>query len=92
MIIYQNTFLIFLCLNFLKFHIHLIFMQHAKKENAKEDKIRKEAKLISEEIAHRFNLKTIRFMAYTLSKIVRRLFRHIYVNKEGVAEVSMLTF
>lgn len=54
---------------------------------ATED-IQEEASAILEEMAHRLQLSTVRFFAFTLSKVFKTLFRSIRVNEEGIQRVS----
>ena len=58
-----------------------------EREGVKRRNVEKKAKYIVDEIAHTFNLKTIRFMAFALSKIVKRLFKHLFVNRNGIEKV-----
>ena len=48
----------------------------------------KEASEILDEMAHNFDLRAVRAMAYPLLKTFKAIFSRIYVNKEGVQEVS----
>eukprot|EP00111_Clytia_hemisphaerica_P017841 TCONS_00052753-protein len=47
-----------------------------------------EAAQIIDEIAHTFSLGTIRFMAYSLIKIIKKLFQRVLVNKEGIKQFN----
>ena len=58
-----------------------------EKEGMKRSKVEKKANQIIDEIAHTFNLRTIRFMAFALSKIVKRLFKHVFINRTGIEKV-----
>lgn len=49
-----------------------------------------EAAAILEEMAHRLQLSTVRFFAFSLTKAFKTLFRSICVNEEGVQRVSRL--
>ncbi|KAL0163944.1 hypothetical protein M9458_039697, partial [Cirrhinus mrigala] len=46
--------------------------------------VAEEASLILDEMAHRLQLSTVRFFAFTLSKAFKRLFRSVCVNEEGI--------
>lgn len=46
--------------------------------------VREDARTILEEMAQNLQLGFIRLMAYTLSKVFKRLFSHIFVNIEGL--------
>ena len=67
---------------------YIFIFQVCEEEGSKRGKVAKKAKEIVDEIAHTFSLRTIRFMAFMLSKIVKRLFRHVYVNRSGIEKVS----
>lgn len=49
--------------------------------------VQEEAAAILEEMAHRLQLSTIRFFAFTLSKAFKSLFRSVCVNEEGILRV-----
>lgn len=48
------------------------------------EEVREDARTILEEMSQNLQLGFIRLMAYTLSKVFRRLFSHIFVNIEGL--------
>lgn len=50
--------------------------------------VREDARTILEEMSQNLQLGFIRLMAYTLSKVFRRLFSNIFVNMEGLNMVS----
>lgn len=50
--------------------------------------VQEEASAIFEEMAHRLQISTVRFFAFTLSKVFKTLFRSICVNEEGIQRVS----
>ena len=47
---------------------------------------------IVDEIAHTFDIKMIRFLGYALRKILKRLFQHVYINRDGLKKVNMPSF
>lgn len=52
------------------------------------DIIQEEATEILDEMGHRMQLGTVRFFAFTLSKIFKQLFQRVCVNEEGMQRVS----
>lgn len=69
---------------------HLTQVFHFKvceKEGIKRSQVEKKANEIIDEIAHTFNLRTIRFMAFAVTKIVKRLFKHVFINRSGIEKV-----
>jgi len=66
----------------------VLLTRFVKQRGQKKKNVEKKAKYIVDEIAHTFNLKTIRFMAFALSKIVKRLFKHLFVNGSGIQKMS----
>ncbi|XP_028858108.1 dihydroxyacetone phosphate acyltransferase isoform X2 [Denticeps clupeoides] len=52
------------------------------------DVVKDEAAAILEEMAHRLQLRTIRFFAYTLSKAFKALYRSVCVNEEGIQRLQ----
>lgn len=50
--------------------------------------VQEEAAAILEEMAHRLQLSTVRFFAFTLSKAFKSLFRSVCVNEEGIQRVG----
>ncbi|KAL7872477.1 hypothetical protein SRHO_G00074600 [Serrasalmus rhombeus] len=50
--------------------------------------VQEEAALLLEEMAHRLQLGTIRFFAFTLSKAFKALFRGVCVNEEGIQRLQ----
>lgn len=63
-------------------------LQVSKETSTTTDEVQTEAAAILEEMAHRLQLSTIRFFAFTLSKVFKTLFRSICVNEEGIQRVS----
>lgn len=52
------------------------------------DIIQEEATEILDEMGHSMQLGAVRFFAFTLSKIFKRLFQRVCVNEEGMQRVS----
>ena len=52
------------------------------------DIIQEEAMEILDEMGHNMQLGAVRFFAFTLSKIFKRLFQRVCVNEEGMQRVS----
>ncbi|XP_032442076.1 dihydroxyacetone phosphate acyltransferase isoform X2 [Xiphophorus hellerii] len=65
-----------------------VINQVSKETGTATDEIQSEAEAILEEMAHRLQLSTIRFFAFTLSKIFKTLFRSICVNEEGIQRLQ----
>uniref|UniRef100_A0A8B9JHN0 Glyceronephosphate O-acyltransferase n=1 Tax=Astyanax mexicanus TaxID=7994 RepID=A0A8B9JHN0_ASTMX len=53
-----------------------------------QEAVQEEASLLLEEMAHRLQLGTIRFFAFTLSKAFKVLFRSVCVNEEGIQRLQ----
>ncbi|XP_057678685.1 dihydroxyacetone phosphate acyltransferase [Corythoichthys intestinalis] len=68
----------------LRFVIHQVSMETGKEL----DDVQAEAAAILDEMAHRMQLSTIRFFAFTLSKVFKTLFRSICVNEEGIQRLQ----
>uniref|UniRef100_A0A3P8UVZ2 Glyceronephosphate O-acyltransferase n=1 Tax=Cynoglossus semilaevis TaxID=244447 RepID=A0A3P8UVZ2_CYNSE len=52
------------------------------------DEVQAEASAILEEMAHGLQLSTVRFFAFTLSKVFKTLFRSIHVNEDGIQRLQ----
>ncbi|KAM4713640.1 dihydroxyacetone phosphate acyltransferase isoform 1-T1 [Anableps anableps] len=65
-----------------------VINQVSKETDTAAEEIQAEAEAILEEMAHRLQLSTIRFFAFTLSKIFKTLFRSICVNEEGIQRLQ----
>ncbi|KAL4649155.1 dihydroxyacetone phosphate acyltransferase [Arapaima gigas] len=68
-------------------------LRHVIPEISKEtgestDVLQEEASSILEEMAHRLQLSTIRFFAYTLSKAFKALFQRVRVNEDGIQRLQ----
>ncbi|XP_040919989.1 dihydroxyacetone phosphate acyltransferase isoform X1 [Toxotes jaculatrix] len=68
--------------------LHYVINQVSKDTGRAVDDIQEEASAILEEMAHRMQLSTIRFFAFTLSKVFKTLFRSICVNEEGIQRLQ----
>ena len=54
-------------------------------ESTNDPKIHMEkAKIILEEMSHRLNLRTVRFLGFIFAKIFNQVFEHIYIDREGI--------
>lgn len=60
----------------------------AAESGESREAVQEEACQVLEEMAHRLQLSTIRFFAFTLSKAFKALYRSVRVNEEGVLRVS----
>lgn len=68
--------------------LHYVINQLCKETGKATDDIQEEASAILEEMAHCLQLSTIRFFAFTLSKVFKTLFRSICVNEEGIQRLQ----
>ncbi|XP_042359112.1 dihydroxyacetone phosphate acyltransferase [Plectropomus leopardus] len=68
--------------------LHYVISQVSKETGKTTEDIQEEASAILEEMAHSQQLSTIRFFAFTLSKIFKTLFRSICVNEEGIQRLQ----
>jgi len=66
------------------------FLQVSKETGEASVAVQEEASAILEEMAHRLQLGTVRFFAFTLAKAFKTLFRSICVNEEGIQRVSSI--
>lgn len=67
-----------------------ILLQVSKETGEASVAVQEEASAILEEMAHRLQLGTVRFFAFTLAKTFKTLFRSICVNEEGIQRVSSI--
>ncbi|XP_041831169.1 dihydroxyacetone phosphate acyltransferase [Melanotaenia boesemani] len=70
-------------------HLHYVINQVSKETGVTADEVQEEASDILEEMAQRLQLSTVRFFAFTLSKIFKTLFRSICVNEEGIQRLQL---
>ncbi|AWP20342.1 putative dihydroxyacetone phosphate acyltransferase [Scophthalmus maximus] len=68
--------------------IHFVIGQVSNETGRAVDDIQEEASAILEEMAHSLQLSTVRFFAFTLSKVFKTLFRSICVNEEGIQRLQ----
>nr|XP_033504753.1 dihydroxyacetone phosphate acyltransferase isoform X2 [Epinephelus lanceolatus] len=68
--------------------IHYVISQVSKETGKAADDLQEEASAILEEMAHSQQLSTVRFFAFTLSKVFKTLFRSICVNEEGIQRLQ----
>uniref|UniRef100_A0A3Q3N4W0 Glyceronephosphate O-acyltransferase n=1 Tax=Mastacembelus armatus TaxID=205130 RepID=A0A3Q3N4W0_9TELE len=68
--------------------LHYVINQVSKETGRANDDITEEASAILEEMAQRLQLSTVRFFAFTLSKVFKTLFRSICVNEEGIQRLQ----
>lgn len=68
--------------------IHYVINQVSKETGKAADDLQEEASAILEEMAHSQQLSTVRFFAFTLSKVFKTLFRSICVNEEGIQRLQ----
>ncbi|XP_072032071.1 dihydroxyacetone phosphate acyltransferase-like [Amphiura filiformis] len=62
---------------------HTIDQVSSESGRSKEE-LMEEAKQIVEEMGHAFTMKNIRVLGYLFPKVYRRLYDHIYINREGI--------
>ncbi|XP_039873987.1 dihydroxyacetone phosphate acyltransferase isoform X1 [Simochromis diagramma] len=65
-----------------------VITQVSKEKGMTTDEVTGEAAAILEEMAQRLQLSTVRFFAFTLSKVFKTLFRSICVNEEGLQRLQ----
>lgn len=65
-----------------------VVRQVCKETGVAVEEVQAEAAAILEEMAHRLQLGTVRFFAFTLSKIFKSLFRNVCVNEEGIQRLQ----
>uniref|UniRef100_A0A8D3C809 Glyceronephosphate O-acyltransferase n=1 Tax=Scophthalmus maximus TaxID=52904 RepID=A0A8D3C809_SCOMX len=68
--------------------IHFVIGQVSNETGRAVDDVQEEASAILEEMAHSLQLSTVRFFAFTLSKVFKTLFRSICVNEEGIQRLQ----
>ncbi|GAA6214945.1 dihydroxyacetone phosphate acyltransferase-like isoform X1 [Lates japonicus] len=70
--------------------LHYVIHQVSRETGRAVDDVQEEASSILEEMAHRLQLSTVRFFAFTLSKVFKTLFRSICVNEEGIQRLQQV--
>ncbi|XP_019124289.2 dihydroxyacetone phosphate acyltransferase [Larimichthys crocea] len=68
--------------------LRYVISQVSKETGRATDDVREDALAILEEMAHSLQLSTVRFFAFTLSKVFKTLFRSICVNEEGIQRLQ----
>ncbi|XP_061846909.1 dihydroxyacetone phosphate acyltransferase isoform X2 [Colius striatus] len=68
--------------------VQYVIKQLAKEMGESPDIIQEEAVEILDEMGHSMQLGAVRFFAFTLSKIFKRLFRRVCVNEEGMQRLQ----
>ncbi|KAE8286616.1 Dihydroxyacetone phosphate acyltransferase [Larimichthys crocea] len=68
--------------------LRYVISQVSKETGRATDDVREDASAILEEMAHSLQLSTVRFFAFTLSKVFKTLFRSICVNEEGIQRLQ----
>ena len=66
----------------------MYLLQISKERKQSLSAVTDEAKAIIDEMAHDMSLKTLRFMAYWMRKILCTLYRKVLVNGAGIERVS----
>ncbi|KAI2651739.1 Dihydroxyacetone phosphate acyltransferase [Labeo rohita] len=69
-------------------HLQYVIKQVSLESGDSTECVAEEASLILDEMAHRLQLSTVRFFAFTLSKAFKRLFRSVCVNEEGIQRLA----
>ncbi|NWR55489.1 GNPAT acyltransferase, partial [Bucorvus abyssinicus] len=68
--------------------VQYVIKQLAKEMGESPDIIQEEAMEILDEMGHSMQLGTVRFFAFTLSKIFKQLFQRVCVNEEGMQRLQ----
>uniref|UniRef100_G3NUZ4 Glyceronephosphate O-acyltransferase n=1 Tax=Gasterosteus aculeatus aculeatus TaxID=481459 RepID=G3NUZ4_GASAC len=68
--------------------LHYVIQQVSKETGRQTDNVQEEVSAILDEMAHSLQLSTVRFFAFTLSKIFKSLFKSIRVNEEGIQRLQ----
>ncbi|NXX54040.1 GNPAT acyltransferase, partial [Scopus umbretta] len=68
--------------------VQYVIKQLAKETGESSDIIQEEATEILDEMGHSMQLGAVRFFAFTLSKIFKRLFQRVCVNEEGMQRLQ----
>lgn len=69
-------------------HLQHVIKQVSSESGESSESVTEEVSLILDEMAHRLQLSTVRFFAFTLSKAFKRLFRSVCVNEEGIQRLQ----
>ncbi|MCJ8749941.1 hypothetical protein PDJAM_G00193240 [Pangasius djambal] len=68
--------------------LRYVINQVSEESGEAPEVVREEASQVLEEMAHRLQLSTIRFFAFTLSKAFKALYRSVRVNEEGIQRLQ----
>ncbi|XP_077367578.1 dihydroxyacetone phosphate acyltransferase [Festucalex cinctus] len=68
--------------------VHHVIRQVAEETGKTLEDVQGEASAILDEMAHRLRLSTVRFLAFTFSKVFKTLFRSVRVNEEGIQRLQ----
>ncbi|MBN3318607.1 GNPAT acyltransferase, partial [Atractosteus spatula] len=68
--------------------LHFVIQQMSAETGESPAIIQEEAAVILEEMAQNLQLSFIRFLAYSLSKVFKRVFRRVRVNEEGIQRLQ----
>ncbi|XP_053499455.1 dihydroxyacetone phosphate acyltransferase [Ictalurus furcatus] len=68
--------------------LRYVINQVSVESGESREAVQEEASQVLEEMAHRLQLSTIRFFAFTLSKAFKALYRSVRVNEEGVQRLQ----
>nr|XP_015194544.1 PREDICTED: dihydroxyacetone phosphate acyltransferase-like [Lepisosteus oculatus] len=68
--------------------LHFVIQQMSAETGESPAIIQEEAAVILEEMAQNLQLGFIRFLAYSLSKVFKRVFRRVRVNEEGIQRLQ----
>nr|XP_033792245.1 dihydroxyacetone phosphate acyltransferase isoform X2 [Geotrypetes seraphini] len=70
--------------------VQYVIKQLSKETGESSDIIQEEAMEILEEMGHSLRLGAIRFFAFTLSKVFKKLFQRVCVNEEGIQRLTQV--
>ncbi|XP_037304643.2 dihydroxyacetone phosphate acyltransferase isoform X2 [Pungitius pungitius] len=68
--------------------LHYVIQQVSKETGRQTDNVQEEVSAILDEMAHSLQLSTVRFFAFSLTKIFKSLFKSICVNEEGIQRLQ----
>ena len=69
-------------------HDFICWFQISTEQGIPKADVMAEANAILDEMAHTLNMTAIRGFAYALVKVFKALFNRVYVNTEGIQQVS----
>ncbi|XP_067098082.1 dihydroxyacetone phosphate acyltransferase [Osmerus mordax] len=68
--------------------LRYVINQLSRETGEERELIQEEASAILDEMAHRQQISTVRFLAYTLTKAFKIIFRNIRVNEDGIQRLQ----